>query len=107
MKLTEKELIVLNEITMSEYHMDRGDEVWDFSVLDYLPFDGKVRSGVFSSLVAKGLIIVREKISRYYITALGEKVERPYYSESDPECMHGAIGITDLGYEELDKINEK
>ena len=97
MEITEKELLVLKAITESEFHDSEGDFVWDFSVFDSLDFDGlkgKTRSGVFSSLVSKGLIEIYDKVPR----------TDKYWSSEDPGCLYDEIGVTSKGYELLKKI---
>ena len=59
--LTEKELEVLKGITTSDFYEYENAAVWDYSVLDFLSFSGKTRSGVISSLEQKGLLNVTKK----------------------------------------------
>jgi hypothetical protein len=56
LNLTEKEIEVIIKITESDFYEYDNAPVWSFSVYDFLTFKGKVRSGVISSLVQKGLI---------------------------------------------------
>jgi hypothetical protein len=77
-ELTEKELVVLIAITNSDFYEYENASVWDYSVLDYLPFSGKIRSGVISSLEQKDLLIVTKKMKGdiagvFQMTELGYK----------------------------------
>ena len=100
--LTDLELQALRAITESDFYDNGRDSVpWDFSVYECCPFKGKKRSGVFSSLVQKGLIRVQEKEKPYYTTADGRKVRTPYYSR---DCNFGTICITPKGYSYLDDL---
>jgi hypothetical protein len=62
MTLTDMELVVLKAITNSDFYEEDNAAVWDYSVLDHLPFKGKVRSGVISSLEQKELLKVSKKL---------------------------------------------
>jgi predicted transcriptional regulator len=100
--LTNLELQALKSITYSDFYENGRDSIlWDYSVYDCCPFTGKTRSGVFSSLVQKGLIYVQEKEKPFRINEKGEKVKNPYYSR---DCNFGTIQITKEGYELLDNL---
>lgn len=59
---TEKEIIFLKTMSQSDFwENDIDSVVWDYSVNDFLPFAGKVRSGVISSLEQKGVVAVYKK----------------------------------------------
>lgn len=61
-ELTEKEIIFLETMTKSDFYENGIDSVlWDYSVNDLLPYQGKIRSGVVSSLSQKGVIHVYQK----------------------------------------------
>lgn len=68
--LTEKEIIFLTEFGRSDFYDGLDSSPWDYSVNDNLPYTGKVRSGVVSSLEQKGIILVQRKskgdIAGYY-----------------------------------------
>ena len=101
--LTELELIALKSITYSDFYENgRKSCVWDFSVYDDCPLKGRVRSGVYSSLVQKGLIDICLPEKQFNINEKGEKVRNPYYERGN---NHGTIRITPLGYELLDSLN--
>lgn len=60
--LTEKEIIFLKTMSESDFWENDIDSiVWDYSVNDFLPYKGKTRSGVISSLEQKGVINVTKK----------------------------------------------
>jgi len=97
--LTPLELIALKSITHSDYYeCGRDSIVWDFSVYDDCPLKGKTRSGVFSSLSQKGIVIITEKLKKYYTDKDGIKRINRYYSKDD----YGTLKITELGYQLLD-----
>lgn len=59
---TVKELLFLHTMTQSDFYEDGiNSVVWDYSVNDDLPYDGKTRSGVISSLAQKNIINVYKK----------------------------------------------
>ena len=59
---TVKELLFLHTMTMSDFYENGINSiVWDYSVNDFLPYDGKTRSGVISSLAQKNIIDVYKK----------------------------------------------
>ena len=59
--LTEKEIIFLEEFGKSDFYDGLDSSPWDYSINDNLPYTGKVRSGVISSLEQKGIILVEKK----------------------------------------------
>lgn len=60
--LTEKEIIFLKTMSESDFWENDIDSiVWDYSVNEFLPYEGKIRSGVISSLEKKGVINVTKK----------------------------------------------
>lgn len=59
--LTEKEIIFLEEFGKSDFYDGLDSSPWDYSINDNLPYTGKVRSGVISSLEQKGIILVVKK----------------------------------------------
>ena len=100
--LTPLELVALKTITYSDfYERGRDSILWDFSVYDICELKGKTRSGVFSSLVQKGIIVVTPKESQYMINEKGEKVKNPYYERG---VNFGTIYITPVGYTLLDEL---
>ena len=59
---TAKELQFLHAMTQSDFYENGIDSVlWDYSVNDLLPYSGKTRSGVISSLAQKDIISVYKK----------------------------------------------
>ena len=104
MHLTVLELQGLQTITHSDYY-ERGRDsiVWDFSVYDICPFRGKTRSGVFSSLVQKGLIVITEGEKKFIKNADGTKTLNRYWNRDDNN--YGTISITPAGYALLDSRN--
>lgn len=61
-ELTEKEVTFLKTMSQSDFWENGIDSIlWDYSVNEWLPYTGKVRSGVVSSLAQKGIIIVTKK----------------------------------------------
>ena len=100
MELTQLELTGLKAITCSDYY-EAGREscVWDWSAYDCCPFSGKTRSGVFSSLSQKGLVIISEPEKRFH-TINGERVKNPYWTPHSKN--EGTIKITEAGYALLD-----
>lgn len=79
--LTEKEQTFLKVMGYSNFWENGLDSVpWDYSVNEFLPYVGKVRSGVISSLEQKGVIVVTKKVKgdiagTYHLTdeAKGDK----------------------------------
>lgn len=59
--LTEKEKLFIVAFGQSDYFDGVETKLWDFSVHDYLPYKGKTRSGVVSSLIQKGVISIIDK----------------------------------------------
>ncbi|AFF28118.1 gp120 [Sphingomonas phage PAU] len=60
--LTEKEIQFLEAFTQSDFFEEGIDSVvWDYSVHDNLPYSGKTRSGVISSLSQKNVLVVSLK----------------------------------------------
>lgn len=101
--LTNLELIGLQTITYSDFYENgRKSVVWDYSVYDICPFTGKTRSGVFSSLVQKGMINVYEGEKKYIINENGQKVINKYWDRDG--LNFGTIEITELGYQTLDNL---
>ena len=101
--LTPLELIALKTITYSDFYENGRDSIaWDFSVYDICELKGKTRSGVFSSLSQKGLIVITEKERPYIINKNGEKVKNPYYQRGEPNF--GTICISKAGYKLLDEL---
>jgi hypothetical protein len=74
LNLTDKELIFLKTMTQSDFYENGIDSIlWDYSVNDDLPYSGKIRSGVISSLTQKGILGVTKKekgdiAGMYYLT---------------------------------------
>jgi len=72
--LTEKEQVFLKTMSESDFwENDLDSIVWDYSVNEFLPYKGKTRSGVISSLEQKGVINVTKKekgdiAGTYYLT---------------------------------------
>jgi hypothetical protein len=98
--LTSMEIVGLKSITDADFYENGKDSCpWDFSVFDACPLKGKTRSGVFSSLVQKGLITIQEKEKPYTLNEEGNKVRNPYYERGH---NFGVIRITELGYQVLD-----
>lgn len=68
--LTEKEIIFLQQFGQSDFYDGIDSSPWDYSVNDDLPYRGKTRSGVISSLEQKGILLVEKKgkgeIAGYY-----------------------------------------
>lgn len=59
---TAKELQFLHTMTQSDFYEIGVDSVlWDYSVNDLLPYSGKTRSGVISSLAQKDIIVATKK----------------------------------------------
>lgn len=60
--LTVKEIEFLKAMQASDFYEDGIDSIlWDYSVNDLLPYSGKTRSGVVSSLAQKNIIWVTKK----------------------------------------------
>lgn len=101
--LTEKELILLEYITYSDFY-ENGREscIWDFSLLDILPgtLKGKTRSGVIGSLANKGFLQVTEKSKKFIVDENGNRKRNPYWSATD----FGTFAITEDGYAALDNL---
>ena len=101
MYLTPLELEALQTSTCSDYYENgRESVVWDFSVYDICSIAKRSRSGVYSSLVQKGLIVITEKEKPYITDGNGNKIRNKYYSKDD----HGTIYITETGYATLDQL---
>ena len=104
MELTTLELQGLKAITHSDFYERGRDSIaWDFSVYDCCPFTGKTRSGVFSSLVQKGIINVSEGEKKFIKKPDGTKVLNKYWSRDG--INFGTINITEAGYSLLDSLN--
>jgi len=104
MELTTLELQGLQTITRSDfYERGRDSIVWDFSVYDICPFTGKTRSGVFSSLVQKGIIFITEGEKKFIKNPDGTKSINRYWSRDG--LNYGTIYITPAGYALLDSKN--
>jgi hypothetical protein len=104
MELTALELQGLKAITHSDFYENgRESIVWDFSVYENCPFTGKTRSGVFSSLVQKGIVNVSEGEKKFIKKADGTKVLNQYWSRDG--INFGTINITEAGYALLDSKN--
>lgn len=102
--LTDLELQAIKAITHSDYYESgRESIVWDFSVYDCCPFTGKTRSGVFSSLVQKGIIHISEGQKKFIKDKNGNKILNRYWDRSGHN--HGTIYITPEGYSLLDSKN--
>jgi hypothetical protein len=103
-QLTALELQGLQAITRSDYY-ERGRDsiVWDFSVYDICPFRGKTRSGVFSSLVQKGLIVITEGEKKFIKNSDGTKTLNRYWNRDDNNF--GTLYITPAGYSLLDSFD--
>jgi hypothetical protein len=102
--LTDLELQALKAITQSDfYENERESIVWDYSVYDICEFKGKTRSGVFSSLVQKGLIQIQEGQTKFIKDENGNKILNKYWSRDG--LNFGTIFITKDGYELLDSKN--
>jgi hypothetical protein len=106
--LTDLELQALKAITYSDFYENGRDSIlWDYSVYDCCEFSGKTRSGVFSSLVQKGLIHIQEGEKKFIKDENGNKILNKYWSRDG--LNFGTIHITKEGYELLDSkklINE-
>ena len=101
--LTEKELILLEYITYSDfYESGRESVIWDFSLLDILPktLKGKTRSGVIGSLASKSFIYVTDKEKKFIVDENGNRKRNPYWSATD----YGTFKITEAGYAALDNL---
>ena len=104
LSLTELELQALKAITYSDfYEHGRESIVWDFSAYDNCPFKGKTRSGVFSSLVQKGLVNIQEGEKKFIKDQDGNKILNKYWSRDG--LNFGTIKITTEGYALLDSLN--
>jgi len=102
--LTDLELQGLKAITHSDFYENGRDSIlWDFSVYDCCPFTGKTRSGVFSSLVQKGLVNIQEGEKKFIKDKDGNKILNKYWSRDG--LNFGTIKITTEGYELLDSLN--
>ena len=99
--LTPLELTALQTITQSDFYENgRESVVWDFSVYDICSIPKRSRSGVYSSLVQKDLIVISEKEKPYIINENGDKVRNKYYDKNS----FGTIYITETGYALLDSM---
>ena len=103
MNLTALEKQALETITYSDFY-ERGRQsiLWDFSVYDICTIAKRSRSGVYSSLVQKGLIESTEKERPYILNEDGTKKRNPYYERGGTNF--GTIRITEAGYALLDKL---
>jgi len=102
-KLTSLELQALQTITQSDfYEQGRKSITWDFSVYDICTIPKRSRSGVYSSLVQKGFIVITEKEKPYILNENGEKIRNIYYERGGTNF--GTIYITPEGYAALDKL---
>jgi hypothetical protein len=102
--LTDLELQGLKAITHSDFYENGRESIlWDYSVYDCCPFTGKTRSGVFSSLVQKGLIHITEAEKKFITDENGNKILNKYWSRDG--LNFGTIYITKGGYELLDSLN--
>ena len=102
--LTDLEIQALKAITYSDfYEQGRDSIVWDFSAYDNCSFTGKTRSGVFSSLVQKGIIHITEGEKKFIKDENGNKIRNRYWQNDG--CNFGTIYITKEGYELLDSKN--
>jgi len=103
-QLTDLEIQALKAITYSDfYEQGRDSIVWDWSAYDCCSFTGKTRSGVFSSLVQKGIIHVTEAEKKFIKDENGNKILNKYWSRDG--LNFGTIQITKEGYELLDSKN--
>ena len=102
--LTDLEIQALKAITYSDYY-EQGREsiIWDWSAYDNCSLTGKTRSGVFSSLVQKGIIHVSEAEKKFIKDENGNKILNRYWSRDG--LNFGTIYITKEGYELLDSKN--
>jgi hypothetical protein len=99
--LTSMEIVGLKSITDADFYENGKDSCpWDFSVFDACPLKGKTRSGVFSSLVQKGLITIQEAEKKFIKDKDGNKILNEYWSRDG--LNFGVIRITELGYQVLD-----
>jgi hypothetical protein len=102
--LTDLELQALKAITYSDFYENGRESIlWDFSVYDCCPFTGKTRSGVFSSLVQKGIIKIQEGEKKFITDEKGIKTINKYWSRDG--LNFGTILITPEGYSLLDSKN--
>ena len=102
-KLTPLELQALHSITYSDfYERGRDSILWDFSVYDICTIPKRSRSGVYSSLVQKGIIVITEKERPYTTDKDGNKIRNIYYQRGEPNF--GTISITTEGYAALDTL---
>ena len=102
--LTDLEIQALKAITYSDFYENGRDSIlWDFSVYDCCSFTGKTRSGVFSSLVQKGLIHITEGEKKFIKDENGNKILNKYWSRDG--LNFGTIYITKEGYALLDSKN--
>lgn len=83
-QLTYKELDFIAAFFASDF-CEQGEDsiVWDYSVNDFLPYKGKIRSGVISSLEQKDIISVYKKekgdiAGTYSFTENGKEVLKRY-----------------------------
>ena len=61
---TAKELQFLHTMTQSDFYLYEigvDSVLWDYSVNELLPYSGKTRSGVISSLAQKDIIVATKK----------------------------------------------
>jgi len=100
--LTEKELIILEYITYSDFYDGRESCIWDFSLLDILPaiLKGKTRSGVIGSLANKEFLQVTERNKKFIVDENGNRKRNRNYDPND----YGTFRITEAGYAALDKL---
>ena len=104
LKLTDLEIQALKAITYSDFYENGRDSIlWDYLVYYCCPFTGKTRSGVFSSLVQKGLIHIQEGEKKFIKDENGNKILNKYWSRDG--LNFGTIKITNEGYELLDTLN--
>jgi hypothetical protein len=102
--LTNLELQALKAITYSDFYENGRESIlWDYSVYDCCEFTGKTRSGVFSSLVQKGLIHIQEGEKKFIKDEKGNKIINRYWSRDG--LNFGTIHITKDGYQLLDTLN--
>jgi|LakMenE01Jun11ns_1017448.scaffolds.fasta_scaffold9756706_2 hypothetical protein len=102
--LTSLELQALHSITYSDfYEQGRQSITWDFSVYDICSIPKRSRSGVYSSLVQKGIIVITEKERPYTTDKDGNKIRNIYYERGGTNF--GTIRITEFGYATLDNLD--
>ena len=110
--LTDLELQALKAITYSDFYENGRESIlWDFSVYNCCPFNGKTRSGVFSSLVQKGLINIQFAIKNdtAYVIEANPRASRtvPFIAKAYDEPYVNYATKVMLGENKLKDFNFK